>query len=119
MSKREPHLYLQDILESIQAIESYVEGMPYEKFAQDRKTYSATIRELQIIGEAVTHLFDFLTTQDSDAVWQYIRAFRNRIIHEYFGIDLRIVWDVVKNELPSLKAKIESIREKFFPRSNL
>ncbi|QTA79233.1 DUF86 [Desulfonema limicola] len=106
---RDDHLYINDICESVRAIESYIEDMGYEDFISDRKTYSATIRELEIIGEAVRNLSDELKNQYPDVVWQQIKSFRNKIVHEYFGIDYTIVWDVIKNELPILKSQILTI----------
>jgi uncharacterized protein with HEPN domain len=61
--------------------------MSYNDFIIDRKTYSATIRELEIIGEAVNNLSDELKEQYSDVLWQQIKSFRNKLVHEYFGID--------------------------------
>ncbi len=81
----------------------------YEDFINDRKTYSATIRELEIIGEAVSKLSDELKEQYPNVLWQQIKSFRNKLVHEYFGIDSVIVWDVVKNELPMLKSQIVDI----------
>jgi uncharacterized protein with HEPN domain len=103
---RKDDLYLNDISESVRAIEIYLENMDYEKFISDRKTYSATVRELEIIGEAVSKLSDELKEQYPDVLWQQIKSFRNKLVHEYFGIDYKIVWDVVKNELPILKSQI-------------
>jgi uncharacterized protein with HEPN domain len=106
---RDDLLYLNDILESVGAIETYIENMDYDDFIKDRKTYSATIRELEIIGEAVGKLSDKLKEQYPDILWHPIKSLRNKLIHEYFGIDFKIVWDVVKNELPVLKSQIGSI----------
>ncbi len=83
--------------------------MAYDEFVKDRKTYSAAIRELEIIGEAIANLSDDLKEQYPEVLWKQIKSFRNRLIHEYFGKDCIIVWDVVKNELPDLKIQIISI----------
>lgn len=109
---RNDDLYLNDISESVRAIEIYLENMDYEKFISDRKTYSATVRELEIIGEAVSKLSDELKEQYPDVLWQQIKPFRNKLVHEYFGIDCKIVWDVVKNELPILNSQILFISNK-------
>jgi len=106
---RDDHLYLNDISESVNAIETYIENMDYDNFINDRKTYSATIRELEIIGEAVSKLSDELKDQYPNVLWQQIKSFRNKLIHEYFGVDYTIVWDVVKNELPVFKYQIINI----------
>jgi uncharacterized protein with HEPN domain len=110
-SQRDERLFLDDIIDSIQAIESFVEGMTREDLKKDRKSFSATIRELEIIGEAVTNISDEIKQIYPHVLWQEIKSFRNRIVHEYFGIDIRIVWDVIKNELPILKMQISQIQQ--------
>lgn len=111
MSERFQYLYLSDILESIEAIESFVDNVDFDFFRKDRKTFFATIRELEIIGEAVKNIPDDLKDQYPHVLWQQIRAFRNKITHEYFGIDVRIVWDVVINELPLLKQHVQHMMQ--------
>lgn len=102
-------LYLEDILDSINAINSYTKNLTYEDFSSDRKTYSATIRELEIIGEAVGKLPDEIRNQQPDVEWRDIKGMRNLLIHEYFGVDLEIVWKVVKNDIPALEQTVQSI----------
>jgi uncharacterized protein with HEPN domain len=110
MSKhRDEKHYLSDILESIEAIEIYLENISYEEFINDRKTCSATIRELEVIGEAVSKISDEIKAKYQDVLWQPIKDFRNKIVHEYFGIDYKMVWDIVKNELPILNSQISNI----------
>ena len=109
MSDRSQKLYLADIVESIEAIESFVGGMDLKGFSGDRKTFAATVRELEIIGEAVRNISDAIKARYPDVLWQDIRAFRNMIAHEYFGIDVKIVWDVVQNELGILKQQAKRI----------
>jgi uncharacterized protein with HEPN domain len=107
---RDPQLYIDDILEAIDAIEEYLDGLGLEEFINDRKTYSATIRELTIIGEAVGKLIPMLQTAAPDYPWRAIKDFRNIVVHEYFGTDHAIVWDLVKNELPILKSIIKGLQ---------
>ncbi|MDD5159577.1 MAG: DUF86 domain-containing protein [Sulfuricurvum sp.] len=107
MSKRDHRLYVEDILESVRAVESYVEGIDFDAFLNDRKTYSATIREYIIIGEAISAIIDLLEERFPDYEWRMVKDFRNFIVHEYFGVDPRIVWDLTIQELPILKEKIE------------
>ena len=107
MSKRGIELYVDDILDSIGAIEEFTNGISYEEFFNDRKTYSATIREYIIIGEAVSQLIEILEKKYPDYPWRMIKDFRNFIVHEYFGVDPRIVWDLTKLELSELKLKIK------------
>ena len=107
---RSDRLYLDDIMDSIQAIETYIESMDYKHFINDGKTYTATIRELEIIGEATAKVSDDVKGRYPEIPWQQIKAFRNKIVHEYFGIEFEIVWDIVKNELPFLKNQINKDR---------
>ena len=110
MSERDPALFIADILESIDAIEDFVTGCDYEHFINDRKTYSATLREFIVIGEAIANLPDELKNQFPDYDWRLIKDFRNFIVHEYFGIDSSIVWDAVKLELPGLKMQMLKLK---------
>jgi len=112
MSKRDLRLYVEDILESITAIESYISDInSFDDFATDRKTYSATIREYIIIGEAILPLIELLEIKFPDYDWRMIKDFRNFIVHEYFGVDIQIVWDVTKLELDELKTKIKALKK--------
>jgi len=106
MSKRDDLLFVEDALESINAIESYVRDMSFDDFIHDRKTYSATIREYIIIGEAISKIIDLLEKEIPDFPWRAIKDFRNFIIHEYFGVDIKIVWDLTTIELDELKEKM-------------
>lgn len=110
-SQRDERLFIEDISDSILAIESFLEGMTQDNFISDRKTFSATIRELEIIGEAVNNISDEIKYKYSHVLWQEIKSFRNKIAHEYFGIDIRILWDVITNELPILKKQIAQIKQ--------
>jgi uncharacterized protein with HEPN domain len=109
MSERSQELFLADILESIDALESFIDGCDFNFFCSDRKTFSATIRELEIIGEAIKNISDEIKSRYPEVLWQEIRSFRNKITHEYFGVDVHIVWDVVQNELVPLRAQINII----------
>ena len=111
MSKRSSLLYVLDIRESIDAIYQYVLGLTFPDFCADRMRYSAVIREFEIIGEAVGKLPSHLTKQFPDVQWQDIKDFRNLLIHEYFGVDLEIVWKVIRDDLPKLNEAILKIKE--------
>jgi uncharacterized protein with HEPN domain len=108
MSERGSALYLNDIVDSARAIRSYVEGVDFESFASDRMRCSAVVREFEIIGEAVGKLPESLKARYPDIPWREIKDFRNLLIHEYFGVDLPIVWDTIQHELaPLLRAAEE------------
>jgi uncharacterized protein with HEPN domain len=108
MYERDVRLYFADILDSCNAIAEFVEGLSYEEFRNDRKTYSAVIREFEIIGEAVGKLPGDLKSKRPEVEWQDIKDFRNLLAHEYFGVDLEIVWRIIKDDLPAL---MDAIRE--------
>ena len=110
MSKtRDIRLFVGDVKESIEAIREYVEGLDFEGFAKDRKTYSAVIREFEIIGEAVKHLPENITSKYGSIGWRDIKDFRNLLIHEYFGVDIEIVWNTIHEDLPKLYEAIVQI----------
>jgi uncharacterized protein with HEPN domain len=114
MSERDSRLYLSDILDSGAAIQEFVKSLSFEEFCNDRKTYSAVIREFEIIGEAVGKLTDELQREYPDVEWQDIKDFRNLLIHEYFGVDLEIVWKIIQDDLPVL---MDAVREILRPES--
>ncbi len=109
MSKRDQKLYLYDIRDSIEAIFSYIADMDKDDFIQDRKTYSAVIREFEIIGEATKNLSEEIIEKYNEIEWRDIVDFRNILIHEYFGVDFDIVWNVIQQDLPRLRRTIELI----------
>ena len=112
MPERNIRLYLEDISESGHAIFEYVQGMSFDEFCRDRKTFSAVIREFEIIGEAVGKLPDEIKERYSEVLWQDIKDFRNILVHEYFGVDLEIVWKVIGEELPALLDAINEMRKR-------
>jgi uncharacterized protein with HEPN domain len=110
MSKRNLRLYLEDIIDSIEAIETYIKDLDVDEFKSDRKTYSATIREFEIIGEAVGKVINTDVVKKYKKIpWRDIKDFRNLLIHEYFGIDYEIVWNTIHEDLPQLKKTVIDI----------
>ncbi|ASJ04562.1 HepT-like ribonuclease domain-containing protein [Thermococcus barossii] len=111
MSKRDPCLFLDDILEAIFRIEEYTEGYEFEDFIRDRKTVDAVLRNLEVIGEAARYVPEEIKEQHADVPWKRIIGLRNVVIHHYFGVDLNIVWTIVRLQLPDLKKSVEKIVE--------
>jgi uncharacterized protein with HEPN domain len=109
MSKRDLVLLLEDIFEAALKIRRYSNGLNYEAFVDDDKTLDAVVRNFEIIGEAANRLSDDFRTSNPQIEWDRIRGFSNRIVHDYFGIDYEIVWDIMENYLDSLIEQIEAL----------
>ena len=102
-------LYLEDILESIEKIKKYVKGISLKEFTKKEMIIDAVVRNFEIIGEATRQLPSKIKSKYRDVEWKAMIAFRNVIIHEYFGINLKIMWDIIENELPELENKLKRI----------
>lgn len=113
MSKRDLQLLLEDMLESATKIRKYTKGQNYDGFIRDDKTVDAVIRNFEIIGEAANRMDPDFQTQNPEIEWKRIRGFRNRIVHNYFGVDYEIVWSIIKNDLDSLIYQLKSIIDDF------
>jgi uncharacterized protein with HEPN domain len=107
---RDPRLYLQDIAESIQDIENYTQDMNEEGFHASRLVQDAVVRRLEIIGEAARQLPAATKNQYPSVPWRRIAGLRNRITHEYFGILLERIWEVIQRDLPLLKETIHQMQ---------
>jgi len=110
--KRNIRLYLTDIWESIKAIEEYISNISEEDFYSNCQVQDAVIRRLEIIGEAVKNIDDEFRSRFPQIPWKEVAGMRDIIAHEYFGVKLERIWDVVKRDLPGLKNKIKSIIQK-------
>jgi uncharacterized protein with HEPN domain len=109
MSKRPIDLLLNDMLDAIDRIEQYTQGMSFDAFSSDQKSVDAVVRNLEIIGEAANRLPDDFKEKHSSVEWHKVVGLRNRIIHEYFGIDLQIIWQIIHADLPSLRQTLSGI----------
>ena len=110
MSKRQPFLLIADIITSSNKILEYTSGMNYTEFNNDTKTIDAVIRNFEIIGEAANRLPEEFKQEFSLVDWHKIRGFRNRIVHDYMGIDNSIVWEIKANFLPHLIKTLATIK---------
>ena len=111
MSKRNDPLLVADIAESIEKIQIYVQDLDLLAFSKDDKTKDAVVRNLAIIGEAVNKLSETFTSQHTAIEWRKIAAFRNRLIHEYFGVDYDVVWLVIHQDLQVLAQYLATLEE--------
>ncbi len=111
---RDPRLFLEDIRESCLKILRYTEGLDFDSFSSDEKTKDAVTRNLIIIGEAVKHLPKELQDRYAQVNWRSIAGLRNIVVHEYFGVDEEILWDVITNKVPELLQVVEDILAKEF-----
>ena len=103
---RDENMYLLDIAESCEKILRFTQGMARQDLMADQKTYDAVVRNLEIIGEAAKHVSDSMRKQISGVEWRKIAGLRDILIHAYFGIDNNILWDIVKNKVPELRASV-------------
>ncbi|MFT3949807.1 MAG: DUF86 domain-containing protein [Agriterribacter sp.] len=109
MSKRDPNLLIEDILDSAEKILEYTGNLTFDEFTNDSKTIDAVIRNFEIIGEAANRLPENFKNNHSSIDWQRIRGFRNRLVHDYFGIDYSIVWEIKESFLPILITSLKMI----------
>lgn len=104
-------LYLEDILESSNNIQNYAGNLSYQELIADRMRLDAIVRNFEIIGEASGKIPQDIQEKYSFIEWRKIADFRNVLAHEYFGIDLEIMWQIIKEKLPELQKGIKSILE--------
>ena len=109
MSKRSPQLLLEDIIQSANKILAYTNALSFSQFLADSRTVDAVIRNFEIIGEAANRLPAEIRDQYPNIDWHRIRGFRNRIVHDYMGIDYEIVWLIKEKFLPSMIKEISNI----------
>jgi uncharacterized protein with HEPN domain len=109
MSKRDSLLLVQDMLEAAQKIMRYTSGLDYETFLSDDKTVDAVVRNFEIIGEAANRIGADFREQHPEIEWKRIRGFRNRIVHEYFGIDYHIVWTIIETYIDDVIGNLQTI----------
>lgn len=101
--------YLHDILDMLEDIRIFTQGMSYEDLESDKKTIYAVIRCLEVIGEAVKKIPENIREEYTKIPWQEIAGMRDKLIHEYFGVDVETIWDTIQEDLSSLKDAVKKI----------
>jgi len=104
---RDPGVFLDDIVEACRKIQRYTSGLTSERFRSDERTIDAVVRNLEVIGEAAKKLPDSTRSNISGIEWSRIAGLRDILIHEYFGIDIDLIWDIVETKVPELLRRIE------------
>jgi len=102
-------LFLKDIINAMNKIFNYIEKMTKEEFKKDDRTIDAVLRNIEIIGEAANKLSEKIYKENESVPWGRMIGLKNIVIHEYFGVDLNIIWQVITVNLPETKPKIEEI----------
>jgi uncharacterized protein with HEPN domain len=109
LKKREYRDYLHDILDAVNDVASFVEGMSFEQFAKDRKTLNAVVRSIEIIGEAAKNIPVDMREKHGNLPWKKMTGMRDKVIHAYFGVNTKTLWNTVKNDLPPLRQLVQKM----------
>jgi uncharacterized protein with HEPN domain len=113
MYKRDYIDFIQDIIDAINSINSFTENISFEEFCKDDKTASAVVRKFEVIGEAANRIPKEIQDKYTEIPWSYMIGMRNKIIHDYDGVNLTIVWDTAKESLSSLLDILEKSKNNF------
>lgn len=106
---RDYRLYLQDIVHAMNAIESFVKDMDFAAFREDDRTSSAVIRKFEIIGEATKNIPEDIKRNYPKVPWKEMAGMRDKLIHFYFGVNYKLVWQTIRKRLPKVKSLVERI----------
>ena len=107
--KREIGDYIQDILKAMDNATKFIEGMSYEEFVKDTKTFYAVIRAIEVIGESAKNIHNEIRNEYPEIPWKDMAGMRDKVIHEYFGVKIERVWLTVKQDIPALRPLIQKI----------
>lgn len=110
--KREFKDYVADIVDAIEKIDEFTQDMDFQDFEKDYKTVFAVIRALEVIGEAVKNIPATVKDEYRRIPWGKIAGMRDKLIHEYFGVNIKVVWKTVKEDIPTIKSLFKEMLEK-------
>ena len=111
MSEKDDLAFIEHILDSIKAIEQFSLGLTKEELSSNRLKQSAIIREIEVIGEATKNISENTKNENKEILWKAIIGTRDKMIHHYFGVDLKVVWKIIKEDIPLLKNQLLKIKE--------
>ena len=109
MSRRNWHDRIRDILDAIAEIQRFTQDMDYDTFKRDEKSIRAVEMNFILIGEAASHITEEIEEKYPTIPWNLMRAMRNRIVHAYFNVDEKLMWDTITNDLPPLIPELEQL----------
>lgn len=114
MAERIHHHFLNDMLDAVRAAREFTAGIDYAAFCSSREKQFAVVRALEVLGEAANHVPEAVRKRHANLPWREMIAMRHKVVHEYFGVNLEIVWRTVVDELPALESAVAAIVEAEF-----